>query len=147
MRFHVVHEVECPFWGGCESGDVEVGRTVKKQANRGGSDRSSGRSGHRRGADALSSPTKHEDTCKLRVMDYRKFLDSLESDSVDLMLTDPPYAISRKTGFQHVGKNGVDRLAVNMDFGKWDRSEIDLSALAEKAFRVIRGGGGGNNLL
>lgn len=126
-----------------ESGGIEVVRAVTKSGRK-GSSRSAGRP---QAAAALSSPKKPGDGLRLRTMDYRKFLDTLEPDSVDLMLTDPPYAISRKTGFQHVGKNGVDRLAVNMDFGKWDRSEIDLSALAEKAFRVIRGGGGGNSLL
>ena len=126
-----------------ESGGIEMGRAATKSGRKG----SSRSAGQLQAAAARPSPKKPGNNCRLRTMDYRKFLDSLEPNSVDLMLTDPPYAISRKTGFQHVGKNGVDRLAVNMDFGKWDRSEIDLSALAEKAFRVIRGGGGSNNLL
>lgn len=73
--------------------------------------------------------------------DYRDFLDKINSDSVDLILTDPPYAISKKTGFQNVGENSVERFAVSMDFGDWDQSEIDIDSLAEKSYRVLRKGG------
>ncbi len=72
--------------------------------------------------------------------DYRDFLGGLEPKSVDLVLTDPPYAISRKTGFQHV-RQGVKRFAVSMDFGDWDHAEIDLGALAAHLFRCLRAGG------
>lgn len=76
----------------------------------------------------------------LQRQDYREFLASLPRGSVDLLLTDPPYAISRETGFQSV-KAGVKRFAVSMDFGRWDHSAIDLSALAAQAYRVLRRGG------
>lgn len=61
-------------------------------------------------------------------------------NSVDLILTDPPYTISRDTGFAKV-KNGVDRFAVSMDFGEWDKAEIDLDVLATKAHRSLKQGG------
>jgi len=64
----------------------------------------------------------------------------LPNGSVDLILTDPPYAISRKTGFQNV-KNGVDRFAVSMDFGKWDHQSIDLQKLCNLSHVVLRRGG------
>ena len=73
--------------------------------------------------------------------DYRDFLDSLGSGFVDLILTDPPYAISRKTGFQSLGKRSVKRFAVSMDFGEWDHQEIDLDALAAKCYAKLRRGG------
>ena len=72
--------------------------------------------------------------------DYRDFLRSLDRNSVDLVLTDPPYAVSRKTGFSSV-KNGVRRFAVSMDFGDWDHQQIDLSAFARESYRVLRRGG------
>ncbi len=72
--------------------------------------------------------------------DFRDFLDSLDAGSVDLVLTDPPYGISRETGFDQV-KNGVERFAVSMDFGSWDHEEIDLDALATGLYRVLRKGG------
>ena len=72
--------------------------------------------------------------------DYRDFLQSLDRNSVDLVLTDPPYAVSRKTGFSSV-KNGVQRFAVSMDFGEWDHQQIDLTAFATETYRVLRRGG------
>ena len=72
--------------------------------------------------------------------DYRDFLQSLDKNSVDLVLTDPPYAVSRKTGFSSV-KNGVHRFAVSMDFGEWDHRQIDLAAFADAAYRVLKRGG------
>ena len=79
--------------------------------------------------------------CNLVCADFRDFLDSIASSSVDLVLTDPPYAISRKTGFKSLGRRSVKRFAVSMDFGEWDHAEIDLEALARKTYRVLRKGG------
>ena len=60
---------------------------------------------------------------------------------VDLILTDPPYTISRKTGFQSVGPKGVKRLAVNMDFGEWDVNPIDTNHFCQLAHSSLRDGG------
>lgn len=60
------------------------------------------------------------------------FLPKLEPLSVDLCLTDPPYAISKETGFKSV-KNGVKRFAVSMDFGMWDKA---FEGLAESIFHI-----------
>ena len=78
--------------------------------------------------------------CIIECSDFRDFLQSLDKNSVDLVLTDPPYTISRKTGFSSV-KKGVRRFAVSMDFGKWDHEQIDLKAFAEETCRVLRPGG------
>ena len=72
--------------------------------------------------------------------DWKKFMGDLHKDSVDLVLTDPPYTISRDTGFAKV-KNGVERFAVSMDFGKWDHEQIDLNAFAKACYRSLRQGG------
>lgn len=76
----------------------------------------------------------------IQCSDYRDFLQSLDRNSVDLALTDPPYTVSRKTGFSSV-KNGVQRFAVSMDFGEWDHQQIDLAAFATETYRVLRRGG------
>lgn len=77
---------------------------------------------------------------RIECADYRDFLSSLDAGSVSLALNDPPYAISRKTGFANV-RNGVERFAVSMDFGEWDHAEIDLAALSAGLFRALRKGG------
>ena len=73
-------------------------------------------------------------------MDYAKFLESLKKDSVDLILTDPPYAISKDTGFKNV-KSGVARFAVSMDFGRWDKVSIDLEVLASRMYQCLKKSG------
>ena len=72
--------------------------------------------------------------------DFSVFLRRMRESSVDLLLTDPPYVISRETGFTKV-KNGVKRFAVSMDFGKWDKKNIDLETLSRATYRVLRKGG------
>ena len=56
----------------------------------------------------------------------------------DLILTDPPYAISRQTGFSN---GGVERFRVSMEFGNWDKSEIDIQAFTASAYTALRPGG------
>ncbi len=65
---------------------------------------------------------------------------TLARGSVDLILTDPPYGISKKTGFQNV-KKGEKRFAVNMDFGKWDHTEVNLCGIADYSKSLLRKGG------
>ncbi len=77
----------------------------------------------------------------IKKCDFARFLKSLPPDSVDLMLTDPPYNISKKTGFSCVGPNSVERFAVSMDFGAWDHAEINLNHLAKHTYRTLRKGG------
>lgn len=80
-------------------------------------------------------------TYSITTNDFESFLTGLEKGSVDLILTDPPYAISRNSGFRNIGKKSVERFAVSMDFGDWDQQEISLSALAHNAYRTLRKGG------
>ncbi len=68
------------------------------------------------------------------------FLEKIESESVDLILIDPPYEISRKTGFQSV-VNGVERFSVSMDFGRWDHEKLDLEMIIPAFYRVLKKGG------
>ena len=81
-------------------------------------------------------------TCVIEHKDYKTFFSTCVADnSLDLILTDPPYHISRQTGFKQVGKNSVERFAVSMDFGKWDHTEIDLLKLAQLSYSALRDGG------
>lgn len=77
--------------------------------------------------------------CNFQLDDCFDFLGNMTKESAALVLTDPPYAISRKTGFSNGG--GVERFAVSMDFGKWDAEEIDLGKFATAIHRVLKVGG------
>jgi DNA modification methylase len=87
-------------------------------------------------------PTKTPDNdSDLKNMDCLDYLKILPNDSVDLVLTDPPYEISRETGFKDM-TNGVDRLGVSMEFGEWDNpGNVDLDAVIRELFRVTKKGG------
>jgi len=77
----------------------------------------------------------------LRTVDFKILLKSIRSDTADLILTDPPYSISKETGFKQLGKKSIERFAVSMDFGKWDHKEIDLKTFASLSFKALREGG------
>jgi DNA modification methylase len=77
---------------------------------------------------------------QIEVADFSAFMESLPKGSVDLILTDPPYTISKETGFKSV-VNGVQRFAVSMDFGAWDHCQVDLAEMARVFYRALRQGG------
>ena len=87
---------------------------------------------------AIAEAAKQE--AQIEVADFSDFMKSLPKGSVDLILTDPPYTISKETGFKSV-VNGVQRFAVSMDFGAWDHCQIDLAEMAEGFYRALRQGG------
>ena len=85
---------------------------------------------------SISPVTREDVLCQ----DWQTFMPTLAKGSVDLILTDPPYAISRETGFSKF-KTGVPRFAVSMDFGKWDHQKIDLDSFAHACYHALRMGG------
>ena len=95
-----------------------------------------------------------------------ELLRSIEKDSVDLVLTDPPYLISRKSGMQShkerkpgdKGYNQVSKriedgkeievdygrhFATATDFGQWDKDYTidDLQLAIDEFYRILRPGG------
>lgn len=72
------------------------------------------------------------------------FLATLGSNSVDLVCIDPPYEVSRETGFANGAPTGrdVDRFRVSMDFGHWDAEGfVGLGEVIRECYRVLRRGG------
>ncbi|MBL4951121.1 site-specific DNA-methyltransferase [Neobacillus sp. YIM B02564] len=57
----------------------------------------------------------------------------LPNESVDLVLTDPPYNVSQKSNFHTMGRKGVD-------FGEWDK-EFDLTSWIPLAVSKLKKGG------
>ena len=88
-----------------------------------------------------SMPPDDTASARIAVSDYATLLSELEPGVVDLILTDPPYTISKDTGFKHLGEKSVERFAVDMDFGEWDKEAIDLTRLTTLAYAVLRKGG------
>lgn len=71
------------------------------------------------------------------------YLKSLPSKCVDLVLTDPPYAISRATGFASGEETGrdTDRFRVSYEFGEWDNVDLEyFEQVFTEAYRVMAQG-------
>ena len=67
-------------------------------------------------------------------------LSNVESNSVDLILTDPPYDISRKSYFGSGSNTNKKFKDISIDFGYWDK-DIDMDRLFSEFYRVLRKGG------
>ena len=74
--------------------------------------------------------------------DCLEIMPAIGKNTVDLILTDPPYLISRKTNFAKGGGNQSKYGMITMDFGEWDwDGEFDMEAYFKEAYRVLKKGG------
>ena len=65
--------------------------------------------------------------------DCLEVMKRLDDSSVDCILCDPPYNISKKNNFHTMGRAGID-------FGEWDK-EADIFSYIEDCFNVLVKGG------
>jgi site-specific DNA-methyltransferase (adenine-specific) len=67
-------------------------------------------------------------------------LNDIETGTVDLVLVDPPYNISKSSNFK---KNSDNKKYnnISIDFGVWDKEEIDLDNLLSEFYRVLKKNG------
>ena len=86
----------------------------------------------------------------LREQEAYEFLKTLEKNSVDLILTDPPYEISRSSGYissltkpdgSPQSERTLRRFAVDLDFGEWDKQNMNLLPFLEEMYRVLKPSG------
>lgn len=75
--------------------------------------------------------------------DCFEFLKTIPNKSIDLILIDPPYEISRPTNFQSGAETGrdTDRFRISMDFGEWDKNFTGLNEVIKEGYRILRDGG------
>jgi DNA modification methylase len=78
--------------------------------------------------------------------DCFELIKNVESKSVDLILVDPPYLISRDSNFNKYSDDASKELItkygkVSIDFGDWDKGELDWDFLFKEYNRVLRDGG------
>ena len=71
------------------------------------------------------------------------FLKTTPNKSIDLVLIDPPYEVSRDTNFQSGEPKGdnTDRFRVSMDFGEWDSNFTGLDLVIKECYRILKDGG------
>jgi DNA modification methylase len=73
-------------------------------------------------------------------------LSKIKSNSVDLILIDPPYLISRDSNFKNYSENTSKELVskygnISIDFGDWDKEELNWDILLKEYYRILRKGG------
>lgn len=71
--------------------------------------------------------------------DCFEVLPKIKSKTVDLILTDPPYLISRKSNFKN--SDNAKFNGISIDFGEWDKEEFDIEKLLSEYYRVLKPGG------
>jgi site-specific DNA-methyltransferase (adenine-specific) len=77
--------------------------------------------------------------CDLYNLDCLEFLKKIPDNSVDLVLTDPPYLISRKTGFlASKGEKTIERFKMSYEFGEWDEKQLDLKSILSEIHRILK---------
>lgn len=78
--------------------------------------------------------------------DCLEHLTKIDSNSVDLILIDPPYLISKSSGFSNYSDNISDDLKkkygnLSIDFGDWDKVELNWDFLFSEYKRILKKGG------
>ena len=69
-----------------------------------------------------------------------------EGVKVDAIITDPPYVVSRKSGFSNTSENTPERFVKkygnhSIDFGEWDKSELNLNEILSRFYKLLNNGG------
>jgi len=86
----------------------------------------------------------------LREQEAYEFLKTLDKNSVDLILTDPPYEISRPSRYissltkpdgTPQSERTIRRFAVDLDFGEWDKQNLNLLPFLQEMYRVLKPSG------
>ena len=83
------------------------------------------------------------DLNKIYNQDCIEVLRTIPDKSIDLILTDPPYIISRKSGFNRMSE-GVDPILLgkfknqSIDFGDWDKEDLNLDVLFTEFYRILK---------
>ena len=65
--------------------------------------------------------------------DCIQLIETLEDESIDAIITDPPYNIAKENNFKSMGRAGID-------FGEWDK-DFDTVKWIEKTIPKVKKGG------
>lgn len=68
----------------------------------------------------------------------------IKASSVSLVLTDPPYGISRDSNYASSAPTGkdTDRFRISIDFGEWDaQNAFEIAGMVRESYRCLKWGG------
>ena len=73
-------------------------------------------------------------------------LKKLDSGSVDLIIIDPPYNISRNSNFKSYSDGASKELVtkyagISIDFGDWDKQDLNWNELFSEYYRILKKSG------
>ena len=72
-------------------------------------------------------------------------LPQIQKESIDLILIDPPYLISRDSNFKKFSDTTSEEMKtkynISIDFGEWDKEELNWDFLFSNFYRVLKKGG------
>lgn len=72
--------------------------------------------------------------------DCFEVLKNIPKNSIDLILTDPPYLISKTSNFTKNSENTKFN-KISIDFGEWDKEEVNFDLLFSEYKRILKPGG------
>jgi DNA modification methylase len=81
---------------------------------------------------------------KVYNMDCLELLKTIDKNSIDLILIDPPYLISRDSHFTQGAKNDEMKNKYGkhkIDFGDWDKGELNLQNILSESYRILKDNG------
>jgi site-specific DNA-methyltransferase (adenine-specific) len=77
--------------------------------------------------------------------DCLEHLSNIKNNSVDLILIDPPYLISRDSNFKKISdktsQDMITKYDISIDFGEWDKEELNWEYLFKEYSRILKKGG------
>jgi site-specific DNA-methyltransferase (adenine-specific) len=78
--------------------------------------------------------------------DCFNYISNLKDKSISLILTDPPYQISKSSNFKNYSDKANSDIITkygshSIDFGEWDKEEINWDLLFKEYFRILKDGG------
>lgn len=78
--------------------------------------------------------------------DCFNYLKQIKNKSIDLILVDPPYLISKSSNFKNYSDKANSDIITkyskhSIDFGDWDKEDIDWNLLFKEYYRILKDGG------
>jgi len=72
-------------------------------------------------------------------------ISEISENSIDLIIIDPPYLISKDSNFKKIShstsKDMQVKYNISIDFGEWDKGELDWNFLFKEYNRILKKGG------
>ena len=83
----------------------------------------------------MREPEERRGACRLALGDCHKLLKNIETDSADLILTDPPYNLQK---YSRGNIHAKGRKPLNNNIAPWDGEAVDFPLLQKELVRILK---------